>query len=91
MDADGDVEAMQSEEPEPHSVLSLTIETDRLRSAIEELPGEFREVVVLKDLQGLSYREIAEIVEVPIGTVMSRLSRGRQRLADKLSVQKGAR
>ena len=73
------------------SALSRTIETDRLRAAIEELPAEFREVVVLKDLQGLSYREIAEIVAVPIGTVMSRLSRGRQRLTERLSVQKGAR
>ena len=91
MDADGEVEAIESEEPEPHLALSQTIETDRLRIAIEELPAEFREVVVLKDLQGLSYREIAQIVEVPIGTVMSRLSRGRQRLTERLSVQKGAR
>ena len=41
-------------------------------AAIEELPIEFREAVVLKDLQGMSYREIAEIASVPIGTVMSR-------------------
>jgi RNA polymerase sigma factor (sigma-70 family) len=92
MDADGDIEAMESNEPEPLSALTLSVETERLRSAIEELPQEFREVVVLKDLQGLSYREIAEVVEVPIGTVMSRLSRGRQRLTERLSVQKkGAR
>jgi RNA polymerase sigma factor (sigma-70 family) len=91
MDADGDVGATESDEPEPHLAMARTIETERLRTAIEELPAEFREVVVLKDLQGLSYREIAEIVEVPIGTVMSRLSRGRQRLTDRLSVQKGAR
>jgi RNA polymerase sigma factor (sigma-70 family) len=91
MDADGDVGAMESDQPEPHLALSRTIETERLRTAIEELPAEFREVVVLKDLQGLSYREIAEIVEVPIGTVMSRLSRGRQRLTERLSAQKGAR
>jgi RNA polymerase sigma-70 factor (ECF subfamily) len=71
--------------------MSLTIDTERLRAAIEELPQEFREAVVLKDLHGLSYREIAQIVEVPIGTVMSRLSRGRRRLTDRLSVQKGAR
>jgi RNA polymerase sigma factor (sigma-70 family) len=91
MDADGDVETRESEEPEPHLAVSLMIETEQLRSAIEELPPEFREVVVLKDLQGLSYRQIAQIVEIPIGTVMSRLSRGRQRLTHRLSVQKGAR
>jgi RNA polymerase sigma factor (sigma-70 family) len=91
MDADGDVEAVESDEPEPHLAMSLTIDTERLRAAIEELPQEFREAVVLKDLHGLSYREIAQIVEVPIGTVMSRLSRGRRRLTDRLSVQKGAR
>jgi RNA polymerase sigma-70 factor (ECF subfamily) len=91
MDAGGDVETMQSDQPDPHLALSLTIETEQLRGAIEELPPEFREVVVLKDLQGLSYRQIAEIIEVPIGTVMSRLSRGRQRLTEKLCVQKGAR
>jgi RNA polymerase sigma factor (sigma-70 family) len=91
MDADGDVGEMESDQPEPHLAMSRTIETERLRTAIEDLPAEFREVVILKDLQGLSYREIAEIVEVPIGTVMSRLSRGRQRLTNRLSVQKGAR
>jgi RNA polymerase sigma-70 factor (ECF subfamily) len=91
MDADADVETVESEGADPHSVLSRHIETEHLRAAIEELPLEFREVVILKDLQGLSYREIAEIVEVPIGTVMSRLSRGRRRLTDRLSVEKGAR
>ena len=43
--------------------------------ALDALPAEFREVIVLRELQGLSYREIAEITEVPVGTVMSRLSR----------------
>jgi RNA polymerase sigma-70 factor (ECF subfamily) len=61
-----------------------------LRLAIEELPAEFREVIVLKDLQGLSYRQIADIVQVPIGTVMSRLSRGRRRLTERLCAPKGA-
>lgn len=91
MDADSDVESVESEGPDPHLLLSTSIDTERLRTAIEELPQEFREVVVLKDLQGLSYRQIAETVQVPIGTVMSRLSRGRRRLTDKLCAQKGAR
>ena len=89
MEAGGDVETMQSDQPDPHVALSLAIETEQLRGAIEELPAEFREVVVLKDLQGLSYRQIAEIIEVPIGTVMSRLSRGRQRLTEKLCAERG--
>ena len=51
-----------------------------LRTAMEELPTEFREIVVLRDLEGLSYKEIAEVADLPIGTVMSRLARGRSRL-----------
>lgn len=51
-----------------------------LRGALEELPAEYRETVVLRELEGLSYKEIAEIAGVPLGTVMSRLSRGRQQL-----------
>ena len=60
MDADGDVEAVESDEPSRIWRCRVTIETERLRAAIEELPAEFREAVVLKDLQGLSYREIAQ-------------------------------
>jgi RNA polymerase sigma factor (sigma-70 family) len=51
-----------------------------VRSAIEQLPVDFREVLVLREIEGLSYREIAAVVRVPIGTVMSRLARGRERL-----------
>ena len=53
---------------------------DRVRHAIEELPVDFREVIVLRELEGLSYKDIAAIVGIPIGTVMSRLARGRERL-----------
>jgi RNA polymerase sigma-70 factor (ECF subfamily) len=52
----------------------------RLQAAIEKLPPPFRETLVLRDLQGLDYREIAKVTGVPIGTVMSRLARGRRRL-----------
>jgi RNA polymerase sigma-70 factor (ECF subfamily) len=51
-----------------------------LRAAVEELPLEFREALVLRELEGLSYKEIADVAEVPLGTVMSRLARARRQL-----------
>ena len=51
-----------------------------LREALEELPEEFREVVVLREMEGYSYKEIAAIAGIPLGTVMSRLTRARERL-----------
>jgi len=55
-------------------------DTDALRAALEALPLEFREVLVLRELEGLSYKEIAEVAVVPVGTVMSRLARARRQL-----------
>jgi RNA polymerase sigma-70 factor, ECF subfamily len=55
-------------------------DVQRLREAIAALPIEFREVIVLHDLEGLAYKEIAAVANIPLGTVMSRLSRGRDRL-----------
>jgi len=52
----------------------------RLEAAVAELPLAFREALVLRDVQGLDYREIADVTRVPVGTVMSRLARARQRL-----------
>ena len=57
---------------------------ERVQRAIEELPETFRVPVVLADLQDFSYKEIAEILDCPVGTVMSRLHRGRQRLQEQL-------
>jgi RNA polymerase sigma-70 factor (ECF subfamily) len=51
-----------------------------VRAALEQLPADFREVLVLREIEGLSYKEIAAVVGVPIGTVMSRLARARDRL-----------
>jgi len=65
-------------DPEALMIQQQTIET--VRRAVEELPVDFREVIVLRELEGLSYKEIATVVEIPIGTVMSRLARGRERL-----------
>lgn len=55
-----------------------------INRAIENLPVAFREVLVMRELEGLSYKEIAKIVDIPLGTVMSRLARGRQMLYEEL-------
>lgn len=57
-------------------------ESDTLKKLIGELPAEFREVIVLREINDLSYREIAMVTDAPIGTVMSRLARGRKLLRD---------
>ena len=56
-----------------------------LRGCIARLPHEYREVIVLRELEDMSYKEISAIVEVPIGTVMSRLARGREMLQQRLT------
>jgi RNA polymerase sigma factor (sigma-70 family) len=56
-----------------------------VRQALEELPLPLREVIVLRELEGMSYQEIATLTELPMGTVMSRLSRGRQQLQRRLA------
>jgi RNA polymerase sigma-70 factor (ECF subfamily) len=58
----------------------LKVQSQLINEAIEKLPIEFREVVILRELEELSYKEIAAITGIPIGTVMSRLSRARKRL-----------
>jgi RNA polymerase sigma-70 factor (ECF subfamily) len=57
-----------------------------LQRAVEALPIEFREVIVLREVEDLSYREISDVVGVPVGTVMSRLARARKRLANTLGM-----
>jgi RNA polymerase sigma factor (sigma-70 family) len=64
----------------PDLQLIAKLDTARVSQAIARLPEGFREVIVLREIEGLSYQEIAAIVGVPIGTVMSRLARGRERL-----------
>ena len=58
----------------------------RLTAALEELPDEYREVIVLRDLEEMSYKEIAGVTGAPLGTVMSRLARGRERLRQLMTV-----
>ena len=82
-----DVEAAASEweaMPSPEAALILKADDAAVEAAIEAIPHPFREVLVLRDVNGLSYKEIATMLSIPIGTVMSRLARGRAFLAARL-------
>jgi RNA polymerase sigma-70 factor (ECF subfamily) len=70
--------------PTPEEEVFRKADINRVRAAIEAIPEPFREAIVLRDLEDLSYAEIAEVTGVPVGTVMSRLSRGRAMLAKEL-------
>ena len=76
---DADNQADASLDPEAQMIQQQTVE--QVRRALEALPADFREVLVLRELEGLSYKEIAAIVGIPLGTVMSRLARARERFA----------
>src|SRR5262249_45069985 len=65
---------------EPEAQFLRTADRRLLQKALEELPAAFREAFVLRELEGCSYKEIADITDVPLGTVMSRLARARQQL-----------
>ncbi len=69
----------------PESALLRAIDGETVQRALATLPAEFREVLVLRELEQCSYKEIAEVTQVPIGTVMSRLSRGRKLLQTRLT------
>ncbi|HTQ50710.1 MAG TPA: sigma-70 family RNA polymerase sigma factor [Candidatus Acidoferrales bacterium] len=60
-------------------------DAEAVRRAVEQLPVEFREIVILREMEGFSYKEIAEVADVPIGTVMSRLTRARRQLQKRLT------
>jgi len=74
---------------DPEILLLQSIDSQMVRQALQELPIEFREVVVMREMEGLSYKEIANIVDIPMGTVMSRLARGRKRLQTLLASRMG--
>jgi RNA polymerase sigma factor (sigma-70 family) len=72
----------ERENTNPEAMLVNKSNLGQLQRCVEALPLEYREIVVLRELEELSYKEIADIAGIPIGTVMSRLSRGRKRLED---------
>jgi RNA polymerase sigma-70 factor (ECF subfamily) len=70
---------------DPHSLLLTSLDQDQVRQAISRLPVESREIILLREFEDLSYREIAGVLKCPIGTVMSRLGRARSKLRALLS------
>jgi RNA polymerase sigma-70 factor (ECF subfamily) len=72
--------------PDPEALHLQKADRLQVRQSIEALPAEFREVLVLREMEGLSYKQIARITDLPIGTVMSRLARARRRLHEMLAV-----
>lgn len=79
----GDQETLSGATPEAELIAKA--DAEQLENAIAALPVEFREIVVLRDVQGLAYREIAEVTGTPLGTVMSRLARARRRLMQEIN------
>ena len=77
---DEEVHAVTDDVSGPEADLARTIAAESVREGLGHLAVEFREVLVLRELEGLSYKEIAEVAGVPIGTVMSRLARARRQL-----------
>lgn len=77
---DDEVYLQTSEDLDPEMLLIREADNEMIRRALKMLPDEFREVIVLREFEELSYKQIAEVMEIPLGTVMSRLARARGRL-----------
>jgi RNA polymerase sigma-70 factor (ECF subfamily) len=75
----------------PHVVYLRKLEREQIHEAIDKLPDAYREIVVLRDLEGFSYHEIATVLNCPAGTVMSRLGRARGKLREVLSQRQKVR
>ena len=82
---DEELHGQASEALNPEKLVLRRADVQMLREAVEALPVPFREVIVLRELEGLSYQEIAAVAGIPVGTVMSRLARARGRLQQRLA------
>lgn len=83
-----DVHDLSDESSNPVFLAIRKCDEAQVRAALEELPPQLREVIALREIEGLSYQEISTVTEVPMGTVMSRLSRGRLQLQRQLATTK---
>ncbi len=86
-----DVEERVSEEPDPEQSALAGDRRRQVAAALAALPIESREILVLREIEDLSYKQIAVVIDVPIGTVMSRLARAREKLAAELGRRLGRR
>lgn len=77
---EGEIDDIEDAAPGPRANVVTKATVEAVREAIATLPVEFREVVILRELEGLSYKEISDVAGIPLGTVMSRLSRARDQL-----------
>ena len=84
IDSEDDVPVLPATSATPESVLIERFQEDAVRNAIDQLPVIFREVLLLCDVEDASYREISEILSIPVGTVMSRLARARKAVRESL-------
>jgi RNA polymerase sigma-70 factor (ECF subfamily) len=85
-----DVPLWQEPQSSPEAMLLRQHDDDTIRQLISALPQQFREVIVLREVNELSYQEIAQVAGVPVGTVMSRLARARAMLRSAWNVAEGA-
>ena len=87
LDSDDDKTIEPAAAETPESVLLARVEQETIQNALEELPVRFREIILLCDLEEMSYQEIGETLAIPMGTVMSRLSRARKAMRELLAVK----
>jgi len=85
-----DVPLWQEPQASPESALLRRLDDDTIRRLVAALPRPFREAIVLREINELSYQEIAQVAGVPVGTVMSRLARARSMLRSAWNVAEGA-
>ncbi len=86
---DEEIHATHHDSASPAAVLEHAEDAELIGKAMDELPAEFREILTLRHQEGLSYKEIGEIMKIPAGTVMSRLARARAKLREYLAAQIG--
>jgi RNA polymerase sigma factor (sigma-70 family) len=84
---DEEIHATGHESVSPATILEHCEDAELIREAMDELPAEFREILALRHQEALSYKEIADIAQIPLGTVMSRLARARDKLKEYLAVR----
>jgi RNA polymerase sigma factor (sigma-70 family) len=84
---DEEIHATEHDSASPATILEHSEDAELIKEAMDELPAEFREILILRHQEGLSYKEIADIAQLPPGTVMSRLARARAKLKEYLAAR----